>query len=41
VALAVVLLLAWLMWITRGRRRYRIPTLGSIAENATLAEEAV
>ncbi|WP_405933662.1 amino acid permease [Streptomyces sp. NBC_00827] len=41
VTLAVVLLLAWVMWITQGRRSYRIPPLGSEAENRALAGDVV
>ncbi|MEU0822452.1 amino acid permease [Streptomyces mirabilis] len=41
VALAVVLVLAWLMWITKGKRDYQIPTLGSEAENTALAGDVV
>lgn len=41
VALAVVLLLAWIMWITRGKRHYKIPVLGSAAENTALAGDVV
>ncbi|MER5222875.1 amino acid permease [Streptomyces flaveus] len=41
VALAVVLLLAWVTWITRGKRHYRIPPLGSTAESTALAGDVV
>ncbi|WP_435835582.1 amino acid permease [Streptomyces avermitilis] len=40
-ALAVVLLLAWAMWITKGKRHYKIPPLGSAAENTALAGEVM
>ncbi|MFD7709189.1 amino acid permease [Streptomyces sp. NPDC059786] len=38
VALVAVLLLAWVLWITKGRRSYRIPTLGTQDENDAYAE---
>ncbi|MFD7379131.1 amino acid permease [Streptomyces mirabilis] len=41
VALFAVLVLAWVLWLTRGRRHYKIPTLGSTAEHAALAEDVV
>ncbi|MFF1452135.1 amino acid permease [Streptomyces sp. NPDC058274] len=41
VALVVVLVLAWAMWITKGRRTYRIPPLGTAAENEVLAEGVI
>ncbi|MFD3373711.1 amino acid permease [Streptomyces sp. NPDC058697] len=41
VTLLVVLLLAWIMWITKGRRSYKIPPLGNSAEHAALAEGVV
>ncbi|MCX4976467.1 amino acid permease [Streptomyces sp. NBC_00620] len=37
VTLIAVLLLAWVMWITQGKRNYKIPPLGSEAENHALA----
>ncbi|MET7854848.1 amino acid permease [Streptomyces avermitilis] len=40
-ALAVVLLLAWAMWTTKGKRHYKIPPLGSAAENTALAGEVM
>ncbi|MDQ1033470.1 amino acid transporter [Streptomyces umbrinus] len=41
VTLLVVLLLAWIMWITKGRRSYKIPPLGNSAEHAAVAEGVV
>ncbi|MCX4858347.1 amino acid permease [Streptomyces canus] len=41
VALAAVLLLAWLTWLTRGKRHYKIPSLGSEAENIDLLRDVV
>lgn len=41
VALAVVLLLAWLTWITKGRRDYKVPPLGTAAQNAALAQDVL
>ncbi|MET7794630.1 amino acid permease, partial [Micrococcus luteus] len=41
VALLAVLVLAWVLWLTRGRRHYKIPTLGSTAEHTALAEDVV
>ncbi|MFJ1735495.1 amino acid permease [Streptomyces sp. NPDC088254] len=40
-ALVTVLALAWLLWITQGRRNYRIPALGDTATHASLAEDVV
>ncbi|MGW7261091.1 amino acid permease [Streptomyces sp. NPDC054834] len=41
VALLAVLALAWLLWITKGRRTYRIPALGNTATHTELAEEVI
>ncbi|MFC8671489.1 amino acid permease [Streptomyces griseorubiginosus] len=41
VALIAVLTLAWILWITQGRRNYRIPTLGNTATHASLSEDMV
>ncbi|WP_328744066.1 amino acid permease [Streptomyces sp. NBC_00285] len=41
VALIAVLTLAWILWITQGRRNYRIPALGNTATHASLAEDVV
>ncbi|WAU79973.1 amino acid permease [Streptomyces sp. Qhu-G9] len=41
VTLVAVLLLSWLTWITKGRRSYRIPTLGSEAESIAYSEGVV
>lgn len=41
VALAMVLLLAWLTWITKGRRDYKVPPLGTAAQNAALAQDVL
>ncbi|MFS8201050.1 amino acid permease [Streptomyces sp. CWNU-52B] len=38
IALAVVLLIAWLTWITKGKRSYKIPPLGTEAETVALSE---
>lgn len=41
VALAVVLLLAWITWIPKGKRDYKVPPLGSAAQNAALAGDVL
>ncbi|MDX3523349.1 amino acid permease [Streptomyces scabiei] len=41
ITLAVALLLAWLTWITRGRRTYQVPALGNTAQQADMANEVV
>ncbi len=41
VALIAVLTLAWILWITKGRRTYRIPALGNAASHSALAEDVV
>ncbi|MGW0651765.1 amino acid permease [Streptomyces umbrinus] len=41
VALAVALLLAWVTWIGKGRRSYKVSPLGSEAENIALAGDVV
>jgi len=41
VALTVVLFLAWIMWVTKGRRDYRVPQLGSTAQQAAMSGEVV
>ncbi|MFJ1975491.1 amino acid permease [Streptomyces sp. NPDC087903] len=41
VALIAVLTLAWLLWITKGRRTYRIPAVGFTASRTPLAEDVV
>ncbi|MDX3132135.1 amino acid permease [Streptomyces europaeiscabiei] len=39
--LVVALLIAWLLWITRGRRTYKIPPLGSAAQQSAMADEVL
>jgi amino acid transporter len=41
ITLAVALTLAWLTWITKGRRDYRIPTLGNRDQQTALSEDVV
>ncbi|MFI6341201.1 amino acid permease [Streptomyces sp. NPDC050535] len=41
VTLLAVLFLAWIMWITKGKRDYKIPPLGSEAENRALAGDVI
>ncbi|MFE0673475.1 amino acid permease [Streptomyces sp. NPDC058867] len=41
VALIAVLTLAWILWITQGRRNYRIPTLGNTTTHASLTQDMV
>ncbi|MFD9190384.1 amino acid permease [Streptomyces phaeochromogenes] len=41
VALAAVLFIAWITWITKGKRSYKIPPLGSDAETMALSEGVV
>ncbi|MEU9405140.1 amino acid permease [Streptomyces sp. NPDC048281] len=41
VALVVVVLLAWILWITKGRRTYKIPDVGNAAAHAELSDEVV
>lgn len=41
VALALVLLLAWITWVTKGKRDYKVPPLGSAAQNAALAGDVL
>ncbi|MFE2425635.1 amino acid permease [Streptomyces sp. NPDC059373] len=41
VALLVVLLLATVLWLTRGRRQYDVPVYGSATERAEFAQDVV
>lgn len=41
VTLVVALLLAWLTWVTRGRREYQVPTLGSASQQADLSSQVI
>ena len=41
VALLVVLLLAWVTWLARGRAKYSVPVYGSVQEREEMAEEIV
>ncbi|TQE15825.1 amino acid permease [Streptomyces ipomoeae] len=41
VTLVAALILAWLTWVTRGRRKYQIPTVGSRDEQTALSEGVV
>ncbi|MFM9538667.1 amino acid permease [Streptomyces turgidiscabies] len=41
ITLLVVLALAQLMWITRGRRTYHVPTLGSASQQADLSSRVI
>ncbi|MEE1829706.1 amino acid permease [Streptomyces sp. SP17KL33] len=41
ITLLAGLLIAWLLWITRGRRTYKIPPLGSAAQQTAMAEEVL
>ncbi|MFJ8143094.1 amino acid permease [Streptomyces sp. NPDC096013] len=41
VALIAVLLLAWVLWVTRGRRTYKIPLLGSTVHHNALSDEVI
>jgi amino acid permease (GABA permease) len=41
VALVAVLVLATILWLTRGRRSYEIPAYGTASERAQIAEEIV
>ncbi|MGW3651690.1 amino acid permease [Streptomyces sp. NPDC000878] len=41
VTLLAALFLAWLTWITQGRRKYQIPTLGSASQQADLSSRVV
>ncbi|MFE7072586.1 amino acid permease [Streptomyces sp. NPDC057620] len=41
VALVAVLFIAWLTWMTKGRRSYKIPPLGTEAETVALSEGVV
>ncbi|MGW6886736.1 amino acid permease [Streptomyces chartreusis] len=40
-ALIAVLTLAWILWITKGRRNYRIPDLGNTETHRSMAQEVV
>ncbi|MFE9769753.1 amino acid permease [Streptomyces sp. NPDC005808] len=41
VALLVVLALAWILWITKGKRDYKVPQLGSTAQQTAMSGEVV
>jgi amino acid transporter len=41
IALLAVLLLAWITWVTKGKRDYKVPPLGSPAQNAAFAGDVL
>ncbi|MEV6379040.1 amino acid permease [Streptomyces sp. NPDC051773] len=41
VTLVVALLIAWLLWITQGRRTYKIPPLGSAVQQSAMVDEVL
>ncbi|MEV7393959.1 amino acid permease [Streptomyces sp. NPDC091215] len=41
IVLVLVLLAAWILWATKGRRTYKIPDVGNAAAHAALSDEVV